>query len=105
MKSRWVIVLIALGVISFGTLLAMWVIFVDPTREQYIELVMGHFAAIVGLPMAAICSLLLVAILRQHSGEGIKFKGLGFEFTGPSGEVILWVVCFTVITIAIKAVW
>ena len=105
MKSRWVIALIALGTVAFAALLTMWLVLVNPTREQYIELVLGHFAAIVGLPMAAICSLLLVAILRQRSGEGIKFKGLGFEFTGPSGEVILWVVCFTVITIAIKAVW
>lgn len=104
-KNRWVVVLTVMGVIAFSAIIVLWVIFVDLTKQQYTDLILKHFPALVGLPMAAIASFFLVTFLRQRSGEGIKFKGLGFEFNGPSGEVILWILCFVTITVAIKAVW
>lgn len=68
------------------------------------ELVKSHFAAIVGLPVSAVFSIFLVVVLQQASGP-IKFKGLGFEFEGTSGQVILWIACFLAITAAIKLLW
>jgi len=94
-----------LAVIAVGVLLGLWVCFVDLSKEAYVALVVGHFPAVVGLPMAAIASFVLVTYLQQRSGEGIKFKGLGFEFVGPSGQVVLWSLCFVIIGLMIKALW
>lgn len=105
MKNRWVIVLTIMGALAFATIMTLWVVFIDLSKEQYAKLILDHFPALVGLPMGAIASFMLVTFLRQRSGEGIRFKGLGFEFDGPSGEVVLWILCFITITIAIKALW
>lgn len=105
MKNKWVIVLTIMGALAFATILTLWVVFIDLTKQQYADLMLKHFQALVGLPMAAIASFFLVTFLRQRSGEGIQFKALSFEFKGPSGEVVLWILCFTAITIAIKALW
>jgi hypothetical protein len=68
------------------------------------EVVKEHFAAIVGLPRAALLSAFIVVGLR-HSEGPIKFEGLGMKFEGASGQVILWVICFLSIAAAIKLVW
>ena len=68
------------------------------------EVVKDHFAAVVGLPMAALLSAFIVVGLR-HSEGPIKFEGLGMKFEGASGQVILWVICFLAIATAIRLVW
>jgi hypothetical protein len=50
---------------------------------------------------AALC---LVIVLENTSGP-IEFEGLGFGFKGASGPLVLWCLCFLVMTAAIKAVW
>ena len=67
-------------------------------------IVKQNFAAIVGLPFAAVFSIFLVVMLQQTSGP-VKFEGLGFQFEGTSGQVVLWVFCFLSITGAIKLLW
>ena len=105
MKGKWVLVLTGMAVAAFAVLLTLWIVFVDLSKKQYTDLILGHFQALVGLPMAAIAAFVLVAFLRQRSGEGLEFKGLGFHFKGPSGEVVLWILCFITIVGAIKLVW
>lgn len=68
------------------------------------ETVKAHFAATIGLPCAAIASLLLVVILEINAGR-IEFKVYGVEFKGASGPTVLWVLCFLAITLAIKSLW
>jgi uncharacterized membrane protein len=68
------------------------------------EAVRDHFAALVGLPAAALAALCLVLVLEVKSGP-IEFEGFGFKFRGASGEVILWVICFLAIATAIKLLW
>ncbi|MCZ4311875.1 hypothetical protein O4H66_00520 [Comamonadaceae bacterium G21597-S1] len=77
------------------------------TRIPYdvqLQIVQDHFAAIVGLPVAAIFSAFLVVVLQQTSGP-VRFEGLGFKFEGTSGQVVLWVFCFLAITVAIRLLW
>ena len=106
-ESTWTLVLLLLAVTGFVGLLTVWVVFFHPhiSGAQYALFAIKHVQAFIGLPMAAVCSLVLVTVLRQRSGEGITFKVLGMSFTGPSGEVVLWIICFLVITVAIKAMW
>lgn len=55
----------------------------------------------VALPLAALIALGLVLALEQKS-EGIKFKAIGFEFEGASGQIVLWVMCYVAIVLSIK---
>lgn len=63
-----------------------------------------RFPAVVGLPCAALFSLFLVTFLRQAAGP-IEIKMAGMEFKGPSGQVIMWLICFLGIALAIKLLW
>ena len=69
-----------------------------------LDIVKAHFAAIVGLPTAAVFSAFLVVVLQQASGP-VKFEGLGFKFEGTSGQVVLWIFCFLAVAAAIKLLW
>lgn len=72
--------------------------------DVMLEIVRQQFAAIVGLPIAGVFSVFLVVVLQQTTGP-ISFKGLGFEFEGTSGQVVLWMMCFLSIAGAIKLLW
>lgn len=68
------------------------------------EVVKEHFAATVGLPMAALLAAFVVVALR-HSDGPMKFEGLGLKFEGASGQVMLWVISFLSIAAAIRLLW
>jgi hypothetical protein len=63
-----------------------------------------HFATIVGVPLAALAAFGLVVTLDVVAGH-IEFKGLGFEFRGAAGPIIMWVICFLAIVLAIYMTW
>jgi hypothetical protein len=69
-----------------------------------VELFQKHFAALLGVPMAALMSMCVVILLRYASGP-VEFKVPGFEFQGASGQVVLWVVCFLAFVTALKLLW
>jgi hypothetical protein len=84
-----------------GLIWAFWISRYDPVLTQ---VVVSNFAAIVGLPLAAVTAFIVVAILRQ-SEQPLEFEGLGFKFRGPAGEIVLWVGCFLAIVGAIRLLW
>jgi hypothetical protein len=67
-------------------------------------LIRNHFAALMGVPMAALMSMCVVILLRYTAGP-IKFKVLGFEFEGASGQIVFWIACFLAIVSALKLLW
>lgn len=96
----WVLIIVVpiVSVVLMGGFLR----YIEP--GLMVEIVKNHFAATIGLPMAALLSAFIVVSLR-HSDGPIKFEGLGFKFEGSSGQVVLWVFCFLSIAAAIKLVW
>ena len=70
----------------------------------FVDMATEHPLAIVGMPSCAIAALCLVLLLRTTSGE-IEFEGLGFKFKGASGPIVMWVLCFLVMGLVLKAVW
>ena len=54
-----------------------------------------------GVPFAALASFALVIALPTATGESLEFKGLGFEFSGPSSQVVLWNFTFLVFNLSI----
>ncbi len=69
-----------------------------------VDIAKNHFAAVIGLPFAALLSFLVVTSLKISFGT-IEFNGLGFTFRGASGPIVLWVVCFLAMTLAVRLLW
>ena len=74
---------------------------ISPDLAKFLR---DHFAATVGLPFAAIISLLVILVLRETTGK-LEFEALGFKFRGASGPVVLWVLCYLAITLSIRLLW
>ncbi len=51
------------------------------------KVILEHFPATFGLPLAAGGAFILVVLLRHTQGP-IEFEGLGFKFRGASGPVV-----------------
>jgi hypothetical protein len=68
------------------------------------QVALEHMASIIGLPCAAIASLVIVLILRTVAGR-IELKLYGLELRGASGPIVMWVLCFLAITLAIRETW
>ena len=100
---KTVAVLAVLTVIGSAGLFALF-IWVDWYQPYWPELIREHFAAVVGLPMAAVAAFIVVALFRQSEGP-IEIEGAGFKLKGATGPVILWAMCFFVIAWAIKELW
>jgi hypothetical protein len=104
--------LAGIAVIAAPFLLLFWVYAANisfwfetaPADKSLASIMVQKFHVFFGLPAAAVFSLLLVSVLRQTAGP-IEFKGLGFEFKGSSGQIVLWLVCFLGIAAAIKMLW
>ena len=68
------------------------------------QILQQHFAATVGLPLAAVGAFLIVNALQITAGN-IEVEALGFKLRGASGPILLWVVVFMAISFAIRLVW
>lgn len=103
-KSRTAYISAVLSVIAGAILFGSWIV-IDIRQAYWPRIIEEHFAAIIGLPMAGVAAFIVVVLLKQTSGNEIEFEGMGFKFKGPSGEVVLWIICFAVIALAIKLLW
>jgi hypothetical protein len=75
-------------------------------EHEWVEkIVQAHFAAIIGLPSAAVAAAVLVIVLEINAGDIAMNGPLGFQFKGAAGPLILWIFCFLAIAVAIKITW
>ena len=61
----------------------------------------------IGLPAAAMAAFAVVAILLRafppaDANGQLSFRAFGLEFTGPSGPITLWLVCFLGLVFALR---
>jgi hypothetical protein len=67
----------------------------------------ANLASNLGIPCSAVAAFALVGSLwkayppSNTSGE-LSFKAFSLEFTGPSGPITLWVLCFLAFIAALK---
>ncbi|MET8995785.1 hypothetical protein [Amycolatopsis sp. Hca4] len=87
-------------VFTFPVAVASW------RREPWVmDLVDHHFPAIIGLPAAAVASFLIITAFESRFDK-IKMKiGNLIEFSGASGPIVLWVLCFCAMASCIRIVW
>lgn len=100
----WMTIIAAAGIASSYTLLlTLWVWRGDP---WVIGVFRDHFAAMIGLPFAALLSFILVVLLevRFDSIEMEAFHGF-IKFRGASGPIVLWILCFLSIASSIRLLW
>jgi hypothetical protein len=57
------------------------------------------------LPFAGFAALGLVLLLESRSEQPIEFSGLGFQFKGASGPIVLWIMCYLAMALCIKLLW
>lgn len=74
------------------------------TSGKLLKLADEHAAAIIGVPWAGGAAFTVVLVLRSSFGS-VNFKIFGTEFEGASGPIVMWVFCFLVEIIAMKALW
>jgi hypothetical protein len=98
------IILITILTISYFVFLFYWQFFGN-VEERIMESIVEHYIVFLGLPSAALTSLMIVLLLEQSSGKTIEFSGLGFSFKGASGQIVLWIFCYLVIISSIKLLW
>jgi hypothetical protein len=106
LSRRLAVWIILIGMVAFGMLELFFIIDgVWLSEDQWmVNQAKEHFAAVVGLPTAALAALFVVAIFEATTGP-IEFEGLGFKFRGASGPIIFWVICFLATSGSIKLLW
>lgn len=75
-------------------------------RDQtWLPIAKYNFLATIGLALAAVFALMLVLVMEKTSPGEIDVKMPGFEFRGPAGPIIMWVICFLAIAGAGRLCW
>jgi hypothetical protein len=93
--------LVMLGLAAFGSHGA------DSTASRLRTWIVSAPAQNLGLPVAAISAFALVAILLRafppaDTNGQLSLKAFGLEFTGPSGPITLWLICFLGFVFALR---
>jgi len=96
--------IVAGAVTIFSIAILVLILRSDYKVGSWYEVATQHFAAVIGLPMAAVASLFIVLVLRISSGP-IEFEGAGVKFKGAAAQIVFWLLCFLSIVAAIKLLW
>lgn len=99
---RWVALGIFFGLGLFHGIGAILNIYRNP--GDFLSKITDHLAIAYGLVPSAYFALGLVVFLQSTSGP-ISFKGLGFEFSGASGPIVLWLLTFLGFVFGIWLLW
>jgi TRAP-type C4-dicarboxylate transport system permease small subunit len=65
----------------------------------------SHPGQNLGIPCSAISAYAIVAALSKASpdtADRLEFKAFGLVFSGPSGPITLWLMCFLAFIVSIK---
>lgn len=93
--------LVILGLAAFGSKEA------NSTAGRLRTWVVSAGAQNIGLPAAAMAAFAVVATLLRafpptDANGQISFRAFGLEFTGPSGPITVWLICFLAFVIALR---
>jgi|SRR5215203_155822 len=102
---RWFSWIVLGATTVWGVFVATWLGWHSWQPDSWVlRMVQEHFAALIGVPMAALIAMCVVLLLRFSAGP-IEFKAFGVEFEGASGQVVFWVLCFLSIVSSLKLLW
>lgn len=82
----------------------LWSISKHLPPDNLAAIVQAHLPAIIGMPIAALFSVAIVAAARSLGGPfSIQIVGLRAE--GATATMLLWLTAFGAIVVAIRALW
>jgi hypothetical protein len=102
------IVLVALGLLGYGVALALAAFGSGSLSTRLHAWFTLAPAQNIGIPCAAISAFAVVAVLlrafpvARDAGDALALNAFGLEFSGPSGPITLWLMCFLGFVIALK---
>lgn len=84
--------------------LAMIIMLEFRSEGPFAKLITANAAAMLGVPWAGGAASIVVLMFRATNGK-MEFKVLGFEFSGASGPIALWAMCFLAEVVAVSVLW
>lgn len=105
------VVMVVLGL--FGYFVALMVAVFFSSRQESLgsdlrQWFMSSPAQHIGIPCSAIAAFAIVAVLLKafppamDSGGELVLNAFGLEFSGPSGPITLWLMCFLGFVFSLK---
>jgi hypothetical protein len=103
--------LVALGLLGYGIALVLAAFFPKALGGRGAQLATWFTTAPaqnLGLPCAAISAFAIIAVLLKafppasNASGQLLLKAFGLEFSGPSGPITLWLMCFLGFVFALK---
>jgi hypothetical protein len=76
----------------------------NPETSWIINQFRQNFAATLAVPLSAVAAFCIVTLLRVTTGP-IEVEAQGIKFSGASGPIIFWILCFIVIVFGVKILW
>ena len=105
------LILVAIGLLGYAIALVLAAFFLRALSGHGAQLAAWFTTAPaqnLGLPCAAISAFAIIAVLLKAfppasgaSGQ-LELKAFGLEFSGPSGPITLWLICFLGFVFALK---
>jgi hypothetical protein len=93
----------AVALAGLGSLY-FWVLYTGVLEGVWLPIFRDHFLMIGGIPIAVIVAAGVVQFFRGVHGP-VEIKIPGVQFSGATGPVLLWILCFLAIAWAIKYLW
>jgi hypothetical protein len=100
-----VVVLLVWGVQILGFVTYSVLTQAPPSKGWLNKIIQDHYPAIIGIPLMSMSAICIVMIFQVAIGTPIEFEALGFKFRGASGPLLMWVICFLVLTLAMRVLW
>jgi len=104
-KLRRVMSWLAVILVACMTMVFFAIICMRGIQDRaWVTVTQQHFAAVVGLPAAAVAALFLVLVLRMADGPIVVEIG-PLKFKGAAAPIVFWLICFLAMALAIRMVW
>jgi len=91
-------------IVPFSLAVFGWIFCQGYGNQAWLPIAKAHFAAVIGLPMAAVASLFIVLVLRMSTGP-IEAEIGALKFKGAAAPIVFWLLCFLAIAGAVKMLW
>lgn len=95
---------LALVLLGFVVALGLALAWLGMSGHAFRPGVLATLTRAFALVTAGVGAFAVVAILKQTYGGPLTFKGLGFEFQGASGPVVMWLICYLGIVFSFRMI-
>jgi hypothetical protein len=92
-------------VFGVGLLFAHRIFSLAEDSDAWQVIALTNLPAVVGVPLIAVFAFMIVVVMEKTTDGEVSVKMPGFHFQGPSGPIIMWVICFLALVGAVRLLW